>query len=159
MPRLSLPLTGGCPCGAVRFEVTAPPLTLYACHCTTCQRQTGASSTLNMPVPASAFQITQGSPKGWRRPNAAGSYTTSWFCGSCGGRIYGSRDNRPDSVTLRAGILDDTSWLKPVAHFFRRSAQPWERFEDGALVFETMPDDFRPLAEAWQTEWADLTAA
>ncbi len=29
-------------------------------------------------------------------------------------------------MTIRAGSLDDTSWLRPAAHFFMRSAQPWE---------------------------------
>ncbi|HLI66351.1 MAG TPA: GFA family protein [Caulobacteraceae bacterium] len=156
-PRPVLPLSGGCQCGAVRYEVSAPPLILYACHCTDCQRQSGAAFTLNMPVPAAAFRITKGEPAGWRRPNASGQNTTSWFCGACGGRIYGSRENRPEAHTLRAGTLDDTRWLKPVAHFFRRSAQPWERFDDGAPVFDTMPEDVRPLATAWRAQWVAMT--
>jgi hypothetical protein len=153
MRRPKLPLTGGCPCGAIRYELTAAPLLLYACHCTSCQRQTGSAMTMNMLAPAAAFSITRGTPKGWRRPNAAESYTTSWFCGDCGGRIYGSRDNRPGVHTLRAGTLDDASWLEPAAHFFTRSAQPWERFDGAATCFEAMPDDFMPLAAAWRKSW------
>lgn len=136
-----LPLRGGCPCGAIRYEVMALPLSLYACHCTDCQRQSGSSFALNMPVTTSAFRITQGKTKGWRRASPSGATTVSHFCGDCGGRIFGERDGRPDSVNLRAGSLDDTSWLKPAAHFFLRSAQPWERLSPGdALCFETMPD-------------------
>ena len=139
--RPRLPLHGGCPCGAVRHEVTALPLSLYACHCTDCQRQSGSSFALNMPVATSAFRITKGVTKGWRHTSPSGGATVSHFCGDCGGQIFGERDSRPDSVNLRAGSLDDTSWLKPAAHFFLCSAQPWERLSpDDALCFEAMPD-------------------
>jgi len=49
-PRPPPPLTGGCPCGAIRYQVTALPLLLYACHCTNCQRQSGSALAINMPV-------------------------------------------------------------------------------------------------------------
>jgi len=45
-----LPLCGGCPCGAVRFAVKAMPLLVYACHCGECQRASGSSFGLSMPV-------------------------------------------------------------------------------------------------------------
>jgi hypothetical protein len=41
---MKLPLTGGCQCGALRYEIRAEPLTLYVCHCTECQRQSAAVS-------------------------------------------------------------------------------------------------------------------
>lgn len=61
-----LPLTGGCPCEAVRFEVTAMPLLLYACHCTECQRWSGSAFSMSMPVAANSFGLTRGEPKPWR---------------------------------------------------------------------------------------------
>lgn len=139
-----LPLTGGCPCGAVRYEVTAPPLFLYACHCTQCQRASGASFALNMPVRADSFRIAAGTPKVWPKADSA-----SWFCGDCGGRIYGERASRPRSLNLRAGTLDDTSWLRPGAHIFMGNAQPWETVTVGDCFME-LPEDFAQLVRAWR---------
>jgi hypothetical protein len=60
---LRLPQAGGCQCGAVRYEIAAAPLTLYACHCAECQRQSGSAFGLSMPVPAGAVRITAGEPR------------------------------------------------------------------------------------------------
>jgi hypothetical protein len=148
----SFPLTGGCGCGAIRYEVSAMPLLVYACHCTECQRRSGSAFALNMPVATRTFRIVKGAPKAWRNAGASGTATTSWFCGDCGGRIYGERDGRPESMTIRAGTLDDTSWLRPAGHFFMRSAQPWETVDGDC--YEAAPEDFRPLAKAWQAMMA-----
>jgi len=151
----ALPLTGGCPCEAVRFVVNAMPLLVYACHCRECQRWSGSAFSLSMPVLADSFALTCGKPKPWRRTGASGVESTYWFCSDCGGRAYGQRDARPDIIAVRAGTLDDTSWLRPVAHVFMRSAQAWERIPNNAECFEIMPKDFWTLAEKWQELWKE----
>jgi len=150
-----LPLTGGCPCGNVRYQIDAFPLLLYACHCTNCQCESGSAFALNMPVATASFRINQGSPKAWRRIRASGARTASWFCGDCSGRLYGERDVRPNSVNVRAGTLDDTTWLVPVAHFLMREAQGWERLGDEAECFEALPPDFRSLMAKWREIWGN----
>jgi hypothetical protein len=147
-----LPLIGGCPCGAIRYEISAAPLLLYACHCTRCQRQSGSSFALNMRVAAAAFRIVQGQPKGWRRVAPSGAETTSWFCGDCGGRIHGSRPSRPDAIVLRSGSLDDTSWLVPAAHIFVSTAQRWLDLPK-ADCYDIVPPNFAPLEQAWRAAW------
>ncbi len=145
----ALPLTGGCLCGTVRYEISAKPLALYACHCTNCQRQSGSAFALNMPVAADAFRIVRGEPKAWRRVAPSGAETNSWYCGNCACRIHGTRPTRPESVIVRAGSLDDTSWLPPAAHMFVRSAQSWVGLpRDGC--FDEAPADFGPLMKAWR---------
>ena len=62
------------------------------------------------------------------------------------------RDVRPDITAIRAGTLDDTSWLRPIAHVYMRSAQPWEKIS-GVECFDTLPKDFRSLADKWQHMW------
>jgi len=151
--RPALPLHGGCPCGAVRYEIGAFPLLLYACHCTNCQRESGSAFALNMPVSTEAFRITQEKPRAWRSVRDSGARTASWFRGDCAGRLYGERDTRPSSLNVQAGTLDDTAWLVPVAHLFMSSAQRWEQVGGEAVCFETMPDDFRALAAKWRTLW------
>ena len=63
----------------------------------------------------------------------------SWFCGDCGARLYGERDGRAEIVNVRAGTLDDTSWLRPTRHIWTRSKQPWITFAEGDEVFEKGP--------------------
>jgi len=152
--RPSLPLRGGCACGAVRYQVRAMPLFLYACHCTDCQRHSGSAFSMGLPVPAPAFQLERGQAKAWRFVGAAGTATRFWFCETCGGRIWGERDGS-ERVNVRAGTLDDTSWLLPLAHYFMRSAQPWQRPAGDAACFATLPSETEILllVNAWRELW------
>jgi hypothetical protein len=149
-------MTGGCPCRAIRYQITSFPLLLYTCNCTDCQRASGSAFALNMPVAARDFHILQGEPKGWRHTSPTGIAVISWFCGDCGGRLYGDRAGREAIVNLRAGTLDDTAWLVPVAHMYTRSAQPWVAPAANAECHEIGPDDFRPLAERWRAMWPEF---
>jgi hypothetical protein len=147
--RPALPLVGGCLCAAIQYEIGAYPLFLYTCHCTDCQRQSGSAFAMNMRVPTETFRIVHGEPKGWRRRSPSGAETVSWFCADCGGRIYGCRASRPESVNVRAGSLDDTSWLIPGAHIFMRSAQRWINLPM-ACCYDAAPPDLGALAKPWR---------
>lgn len=150
-------MTGGCCCGAIRYEITSFPLLLYTCNCTNCQTASGSAFALNMPVLAKDFQIRQGEPKGWRHISSMGVAVISWFCGDCGGRLYGDRAGREEIVNLRAGTLDDTQWLIPVAHLYLRSAQQWVLPAARAECHEIGPSDFRLLAEKWRAMWPEFS--
>jgi hypothetical protein len=153
----SLPMTGGCPCGAIRYQIASFPLLLYSCNCTDCQKASGSAFALNMPVRARDLRILQGEPKGWHHTSPKGARVTSWFCGDCGGRLYGERAGRAEIANLRAGTLDDTSWLVPAAHFFLRSAQTWVEPAAHADCFETQPADFSGLMLAWRAMWPQFS--
>ena len=154
--RPALPLTGGCSCGAIRYEIVSFPLLLYTCNCTNCQTASGSAFALNMPAKAKDFHILQGEPKGWRHASPSGVAVTSWFCGDCGGRLYGERAGREEIVNVRAGTLDDTSWLVPVAHMYMKSAQPWVLQAANAACHEIGPADFQPAARAWRAMWPEF---
>jgi hypothetical protein len=129
------------------------PLLVYACHCTECQRWSGSAFSLSMPVARDSFRLTRGSPKPWRHTGNRDAVSTYWFCADCGGRAYGERSPRPDIIAVRAGTLDDASWLRPIAHVYLRSAQSWERVPNNAECFESLPKDFWSLAEKWKLLW------
>ena len=152
----SLPMSGGCSCGRVRYELTSFPSLLYTCNCTDCQRISGSAFALNMPVATKGFRIAKGGPKGWHHLSPSGAEVTSWFCGECGARIYGSRKSRPNFVYIRAGTLDDTTWLTPVAHMFMKSAQPWLKPADGAECHHEEVADYMPLAKKWRALWPEF---
>jgi hypothetical protein len=158
--RPTLPMTGGCSCGAIRYEITSFPLLVYTCNCTDCQTRSGSAFALNMPVTAKDFHIRKGEPKPWHTTSPKGAAVTSWFCGDCGARIYGERAGRSEIVNIRAGTLDDTSWLKPLAHFFTRgaSAQSWVTPLPDATCFETQPEGWGDLLAQWRAMWPEFSS-
>jgi hypothetical protein len=153
-----LPMTGGCSCGMIRYEIASFPLLVYTCNCTDCQTRSGSAFAVNMPVTAGDFRVVKGEPKAWRYTSPKGVPVTSWFCGDCGARLYGERSGRAEIVNVRAGTLDDTSWLVPAAHFFTRntSAQSWVQAVAGATCFETQPDGWSELLRAWGAAWPEF---
>jgi len=141
---MKLPLTGGCQCGKLRYEVLQAPLATYTCHCTDCQHITGSAFSLAITVPDAAFHLTQGEPWLVERRAASGRTVARWLCPDCGGWIANGPQPgvAPDGMIrrVRAGTLDDNSWLRPTAHFWTRNKQPWVILPAGDQIFETQPD-------------------
>jgi hypothetical protein len=156
----TLPIAGGCSCSAVRYEIASFPLLLYTCNCTNCQTRTGSAFALNMPVRTRDFHLLKGEPKARRHISPTGVPVASWFCGDCGAHLYGERAGRAEIINVRAGTLDDTSWLVPAAHFFTRraSAQSWVQPAVGAVCIETQPDGWGELLPAWRAAWPEFFA-
>ena len=99
-------LAGSCLCGAIRYTVDVPITELRACHCTHCQKASGAAGSVNAVIPSASFHLTQGRLK--RHDSAADSGHTLYrfFCGNCGSPIYSQRAAAPETVVLRAGTFD-----------------------------------------------------
>lgn len=142
---MNLPQSGGCLCGALRYEITDPPLLTYTCHCTVCQRLTGSTFSSALVVPAEACRFSGGEARSFQRTADSGRTVTRWICAECGTWICnGAKPGTapPGSfVALRAGTLDDTSSLRPTVHFWTRSAQRWFILPEGDTRFETQPVD------------------
>jgi hypothetical protein len=118
--------SGGCACGAVRYECRGEPLFSLNCHCRDCQRETGSAFAPILAVPSSAFALTRGNPKSFELTADSGHKTKRFFCAGCGSPLYGEPGSRPDMVTIRAGSLDDPSGFQPSQDIFTASAQPWD---------------------------------
>jgi len=144
------PFSGGCVCGAARYRVTAEPLTLYACHCTDCQKRSGSAFGLSMWVPRSAIELLQGELMRLELRLAGGRASSARLCARCGARLWTEPARRPEIAVLRPGTLDDRSWLEPVAHIWTRSAQPWIRIPQGVATYEQQPADMRELVTLWR---------
>jgi hypothetical protein len=139
---MQLPLTGGCQCGALRYEISEAPLITYTCHCTACQHITSSAFSLAIVVRDSAFRLTQGEPRLVQRIADSGRVTTRWLCPECGCWVCSRPSPGADGQMVRrvrGGTLDDTSWLRPTAHFWTRSKQNWVVLPEGDQVFETQP--------------------
>jgi hypothetical protein len=138
---MKLPFTGGCVCGAVRYECTAAPLLMFKCHCRDCQHVTGGAFVPGLLVPATAFRLTKGEMRYHFTPSLAGGQHKRGFCAACGSRLTGAEhetETRP-FIGITAGSLDDPSWFKPQMHFFVSDAQPWDEMDPALPKFKHYP--------------------
>ena len=138
---------GGCQCGQIRYEVRSQPLTIYACHCTECQRQSGSAFGMSMPVLRSSLVILKGEPKTWSRETASGRQVTCHFCSACGTRLFHQPSRNPAIINLKPGTLDDTSWLQAIGNLWTQRAQPWVTLNDEMLNYtgQPTPEEFERL--------------
>lgn len=142
-------MVGGCNCGAVRYLITRPILTAYICHCHRCQKRTGSAFSMSVVVPADGFRVVEGEPLRTERLVAGGAKNLSWVCPACHSRTHTHREGRA-TVNVRAGTLDDTGAIRPVAQFWTDSAQPWALVRGDILSYAGQPADFAPLLAAWR---------
>jgi hypothetical protein len=125
------PLTGACGCGAVRFEVSGPFVSSSYCHCTRCQRRTGAGSSANARVKADGFRVVSGEDRirSWAPPEGAEKF----FCGDCGSALFSRSPAAPDFIGVRLGTFDADPGVRPTAHQFVAYAAAWEQIPDDGL--------------------------
>ena len=97
--------TGGCLCGAVRYESAGEPLFSLLCHCRDCQHQSGSAYVAAMRVPAAGFRVTKGEPRLYVSSSDAGNRVTRAFCPDCGCPLFIRVSTRPEIVGLRVGSL------------------------------------------------------
>ena len=147
---VALPLTGGCQCGALRYRLTGPPLMIYACHCKNCQRSSGSAFGLVANIKESFLELTTGEAGRVMWHSDAGNERYASFCATCGCRIAHGQTPSIGILSLRAGTLDDPSWIVPAGHTWTRSAQPWFKFGDGDIQWEEQPTDYVPLIKRFQ---------
>lgn len=147
LPRL--PLTGGCQCGAVRYQLNAPPLVFYICHCTECQKQSSSAFGQSMRVYAKDLAVIGTLAK--RARQSAGGGVEGEFCPSCGTRLFHRRAKYSETLNIKAGTLNDTTWLHPAGHIWTQSKQPWVTLGENALNYARQPqDDDAALIARWQ---------
>src|SRR5437868_8476431 len=131
--------TGGCLCGAVRYETEGDPVFALQCHCRDCQRSSGTAYIAAVRVPSAGFRIVKGAPKRYVSKSDSGNDITRAFCGDCGSPLYVQVSTRSDLVGLRVGTLDDPSWFRADADIFMKSAQPWDHTHPAIPKYDTYP--------------------
>src|ERR1700744_4074091 len=126
------PLTGGCLCGRVRFELTEQPLAAGYCHCTRCQRRTGTAASPSARLDGSTLRIIEGDGliRGWGPPDDGAE---KLFCGECGGHLFSRSQRNPNQMSVRLGAFDGDPGVRPSWHQFVAYAVPWEAIPDDGL--------------------------
>lgn len=146
-----LPLTGGCFCGALRYEVTQAPLMVYCCHCTNCQKISGSAFAISATIFEASFAYVAGAPRKVEWTSDAGNQRYGDYCGDCGVRMFHGQIPSIGVLSLRAGTLDEPAMAKPAGHIWTKSAQPWMRFNPDDVLCETQPDDYAPFIERFKS--------
>ncbi|MBT2187812.1 GFA family protein [Sphingobium nicotianae] len=121
----TFPQSGGCQCGAIRYELREAPFGVWACHCNLCRKQSGSAFGLSMGVGLDTLVFTQGEPATWTRTAESGHVLDCLFCPDCGSRLIHRRHEHGGRQTLKPGTLDDTSWVVPGRHIFTEFALDW----------------------------------
>lgn len=119
-----LPPTGSCNCGAVKFEVSETPPYAYYCHCTRCQKRSGAGAAPGAVVAPGSFTLLQGGEE--LRKWSAGDGFDKWFCSVCGSHVYAASPDNPDLVSVRLGAFDADPGVRPTGRHFTNYAAAWE---------------------------------
>jgi hypothetical protein len=123
-------IRGGCLCGAVRYSTDAEPLLTAVCHCKNCQRQTGTAFSVVVAVPKGLLVFEGREPGSYRDTGESGLPVDRRFCTTCGSPIISQPAAMPMMDVIKAGTLDDTSWLQPQLNVWCDSAQPWVHLSD-----------------------------
>lgn len=129
--------TGGCMCGAIRYEAKSDPVRTQICHCDDCRGFSGASFATNVFVRADDLEITQGTPKQFQRTSDTGNTISMEFCGDCGSRLLNYNTARAEFRALSVGSLDDPSIAHPEAEVFTSRALHFTNFLPDTEKFET----------------------
>src|SRR5256885_427364 len=105
----TVPFSGGCACGAIRYECSSPPFTSLNCHCRDCQRASGSAYGSFAVVFTDGFRLIRGAPRFYRKMSDGGNPMLRGFCADCGSPLIVEEPHRPTLRLLHAASLDDPS--------------------------------------------------
>lgn len=129
-------LTGGCHCGAIRYEVSGDPLTAAICHCSDCRRSAGAPIVSWTMYPVGSLRITRGTPKVY----ASSEQGRRHFCADCGtGLFYFNESMLPGIVDVQSATYDDPNAVPARAHIQVAERIGWMATAHELPVFERFP--------------------
>lgn len=138
------PLSGGCGCGTVRFEISEPLVAAAYCHCTRCQRRSGTGAAPSARIVPGSLRLTAGESQvsGWW----AGDGLEKAFCAACGSALFARDRETGEVVVVRLGAIDGDPGVRPSVRQFVASAAAWESIPDDGLVRfdERIPAGYAP---------------
>lgn len=129
--------TGGCLCGAVRYEYSGEPIFAGNCYCNECRKYSGTGHTAAIGVPEPAFKITSGEVVTYAMPGGSGNPISRHFCPKCGSHIGSSVDG--GLRIIYAGTLDDPSAFHASHNIYTSEAQDWDKPSPDVPGFEKAP--------------------
>jgi len=133
-----MPITGGCLCRAIRYEIAAAPIVTRVCWCRVCQYIGAGSATVNACFPSAALSL-QGEPQDFRSIADSGNVMHRRFCAACGTHLFSGSEARSHLVFVRVGTLDDPELGRPVAAIWTSEAPSWACIDESIPHIEGQP--------------------
>ena len=135
---MSQTYTGGCACGAIRYEIAGEPIFQNHCQCRDCQRKSGTGHGSYLTFPRDG--VTQrGEATRWDIVADSGNVKTRAFCPTCGSPVYMTFSFAPGVFTVHAASLDDPGRYRPQAVTYTVRGHDWDHLDPALQKFETMP--------------------
>lgn len=132
-------MNGSCLCGGVTYSSEAEPILTGLCHCRTCQKLTSSAFSVNVAMPANSVKIVGQTLRIVEGAGGSGQPVKLRMCSYCGSAIMTSSEAMPGMEFVKAGTLDDTSWLAPTMEIWCERAQPWVVIDKSRQVFGQNP--------------------
>lgn len=132
--------SGRCLCGSVSYKVSSDPSFVLNCHCEDCRRSTGSVYGTNVFVDEDKVQIT-GEVSLYVHTADSGNEMTKRFCPNCGTLLFGNSSGRQNSVSIRAGTIDQFDLIKPQMNVFVAKKIESTPINDSLPRSEGMPTD------------------
>ena len=118
--------SGGCLCQAIRYKFDAEPVAIINCHCRDCQHATGSGFATVFGVEEAAVTIQEEQTLGaYTVQGVSGKNVTRLFCQQCGSPLFTRAEGNPGFIWIKAGSLDDSSWVQPQATCFAADSEAW----------------------------------
>lgn len=130
--------TGRCLCGNASLSFTEQPELTFFCHCEDCQRTSGSPFSVELMVSDKGFE-TIGELATYTVTGESGKQVHRHSCATCGSALFLHCEADPGYVFIKAGALDDASWVRPEMHIFASCKQPWVKLDDGLPQYDRMP--------------------
>jgi hypothetical protein len=147
---------GGCTCRQVRYRMTSKPLIVHCCHCSWCQRETGAAFALNAMIESDRVQLLQGEVVVIDTPSNSGKGQRISRCPKCLVAVWSNYAGAGDALRfVRVGTMDEPGALPPDIHIFISTKQPWLALPPGMRTAA----EFYKSAEVWSKESLQRRAA
>ena len=132
--------SGGCQCGAVRYELTGPVLGIYVCHCRECRKQSSSAFGISVSISRAALRVTRGTPRWWSRLTESGRVLECAFCPKCGSRLWHQRAGQVELVNIKAGSMDDPIDLRDAVHIWTSRKMPGVAIPSAARCYDGEPE-------------------
>lgn len=135
---MSEPYTGGCACGAIRYEVAAEPIVMNQCQCRQCQRDSGTGHGAHLTFSGAPVTVT-GEATHWTVTGENGTRKSRGFCPTCGAPVYISFPDIPELFVASAASLDDPSRFRPEMLMWTAAGHAWDHVDPALPRFEKLP--------------------
>jgi hypothetical protein len=147
---------GGCTCRHVRYRMSSKPLFVHCCHCTWCQRESGAGFALNAMIESDRVQLLEGDVVVVDTPSNSGKGQRVSRCPKCWVSVWSTYAGAGDALRfVRVGTLDDPAATPPDIHIFTSSKQPWLALPPGTPAVAS----YYKASDYWPKESLERRAA